>query len=533
MNPFNNDIDTGLRGTSPLQDTHPHIVRPEPIRATTAHEPASFATAHSHEAVTGQQSPMPSRTAEYGNTVRSHPYPVPSMTGYSPPSPSPHRGSGTAPLRMGRSGEPGAYDGDEPASQSTPAERARSAPFLCTAPSLLYASVGMTLDAPRSLRSPRDPATVYADAVTTFQSALRSQVLLRSQQLEQHTRELTNLHARSHAVLAEYANEVCAAQSRTNRALLDNQQMLQDVDLTIAESRISLGLPPMTVATATRPQAASTLPGSHMAEAPSSAPMYVETGGVRNSNILPSVSSLARSTLDGNTRYINESIDEYDARVGRAVRQQGRITQAMRPSISHLASQLDSNPNSSQTCPPATLEPGGPPETVRPDGMGQVANNDPYAPYRETYRDILNDQYERGHRQLDQFEQQARVDPSYQSPRGRSPHNQSIANPGPAVWFQNPIPTRSISEARALNAQRNQPLPIYAAGQPISILHSSVGVSAAPTSGTAVNPHLDGLLKQIIMNIRHKVGQQRLPLPEGVKQPKIEMPEKYSGANDH
>ena len=48
-----------------------------------------------------------------------------------------------------------------------------------------------------------------------------------------------------------------------------------------------------------------------------------------------------------------------------------------------------------------------------------------------------------------------------------------------------------------------------------------------------MNPHLDGLLCQIILNICHKVGQPQPPLPGGAKQPKIEMPDKYSSADDH
>lgn len=122
-----------------------------------------------------------------------------------PLSPSPYQGLGTAPLRMGQSSEPGVYEGDEPALHSTPAECACSTPSPCMGQSLSYASVGLTSKVNQSQCSPCDPAAIYANMVTAFQSALCSQVSLHSQQLEQHTCELTNLHMQSHVVLAEYA----------------------------------------------------------------------------------------------------------------------------------------------------------------------------------------------------------------------------------------------------------------------------------------------------------------------------------------
>ncbi|KAI1788260.1 hypothetical protein LXA43DRAFT_1063722 [Ganoderma leucocontextum] len=166
---------------------------------------------------------------------------------------------------------------------------------------------------------------------------------------------------------------------------------------------------------------------------------------------------------------------------------------------------------------------------------------DPYVDYRATYDQIVDEQNAHAHNQLDEFERRARapligaVPPLMET--GFAATGQVPAPPvdyGPSVRFQNPLPTRSISDMRALNAQRNQLLPIYASGQPISILQSAAGQSmVAPISGAPVNPHLNGLLRRIIQNICHKVGQQMPPLPEGAKQPKVEMPEKYAGANDH
>ncbi|KAI9069512.1 hypothetical protein FKP32DRAFT_1599861 [Trametes sanguinea] len=43
----------------------------------------------------------------------------------------------------------------------------------------------------------------------------------------------------------------------------------------------------------------------------------------------------------------------------------------------------------------------------------------------------------------------------------------------------------------------------------------------------------ESLLDQIRKNIEYKVGRRQPPLPEGVKQPKVENPGKYSGERDH
>ncbi|KAL1944124.1 hypothetical protein VTO73DRAFT_3309 [Trametes versicolor] len=45
--------------------------------------------------------------------------------------------------------------------------------------------------------------------------------------------------------------------------------------------------------------------------------------------------------------------------------------------------------------------------------------------------------------------------------------------------------------------------------------------------------HQDALLRQICRNIQYKVGHLRPKLPDGVKPPKVDAPDKYKGQNDH
>ncbi|RDX39737.1 hypothetical protein OH76DRAFT_1424118, partial [Lentinus brumalis] len=60
-------------------------------------------------------------------------------------------------------------------------------------------------------------------ALTQSQLALREQVRLRTQQLEEHASDLKLLRERSMGVLREYGDEMSAAMARTNRALDDNK----------------------------------------------------------------------------------------------------------------------------------------------------------------------------------------------------------------------------------------------------------------------------------------------------------------------
>ena len=423
----------------------------------------------------------------------------------------------------------GTFPNFHAANQSTPPDRTQSAalsPHI--AQSLSYASGDTAPEETRPRYSLRDPRAAYANAVTTFQQALRTQVSLRSGQLAEHVHELASLHARSDAVLAEYANEVCSAQSRTNRALLDTQQLLQDVDRTIADSRASLGLPSLAVATAPvtpHYQSASAPPELKSATLSSSLRTHVEQSSIENPSDLPPGGSDSRSQQSGLLREPDESIDDYDARIGRAARQQGRIAQAMRPSVSQLAREVGST-TASATASSRVRDRDPPPP---------VSAQDPYMPYRGIYRQTLEEQYVRARQQLEEFELRARMNQPPPNPHGTGEGNFAAPTTdyGPSVRFQHPLPSRSISDARVLNAHRNQPLPIYTSGQPISVIQSAAGESIAPRNGAPVNPHLDGLLRQVILNIHHKVGQPRPPLPEGAKQPKIEMPDKYSGTNDH
>ena len=82
--------------------------------------------------------------------------------------------------------------------------------------------------------SPRHLISTLESALTSYQSSLQEQLRLRSQQLDEHSSDLSSLYAWSDAVLREYAGEVRAAQARTNRALDDNKKMLRDVEQTIA-----------------------------------------------------------------------------------------------------------------------------------------------------------------------------------------------------------------------------------------------------------------------------------------------------------
>ena len=385
-------------------------------------EPASFATAFSHSDDRSRVSSSASSTAGPAGTARSSSTanlsgtarpPTRTQSGarhYTPPSPSPNRGPG-ATMSMEQTSIVSTFPLTIAAPQSTPVEYARSttrSPRITQ--SLSYRSVTSSA-APNATRgSPRDPIAAYQSAITEYQQALRSQVSLRSQQLSEHAEELTFLHTRSDAALAEYANEVRAAQSRTNRALQDNQQMLQDIDRTITESRASLGLPPLFAAT-DRPQNTMSAP-PHMESVvpPPSIHAYVSS---LNARTLPDSSQESGDSHSHNTilsRGATESLEQYDQRIGRAARQQSRVVQALQPSLGSLAHGVLNSTTNVSAHGNATLRANQVEQSTmieNPTTYQSAHGQDPYANYRATYHQILNEQNAHAHRQADKFEHEA------------------------------------------------------------------------------------------------------------------------------
>ncbi|KAI1794991.1 hypothetical protein LXA43DRAFT_60396 [Ganoderma leucocontextum] len=166
----------------------------------------------------------------------------------------------------------------------------------------------------------------YEAALTSYQDSLRRQIALRSQQLSEHASDLSSIHSRSDAVLREYAGEVQAAQARTNRALTDNHQMLQDIERTIAESRRSLGLRPLATIVSPAP---IPVPPPLSRSAPPQATLTNEHSLAGEGRVYtsppttvgePRTASLTHESNYAMPRLPAESLDEYDRRIGRMLR---------------------------------------------------------------------------------------------------------------------------------------------------------------------------------------------------------------------
>ena len=243
------------------RETPPNLSQPVPRRASsnfpypipegdaTQQDAPSFATAQSHQVGNSTGRNFDAAVSDGVETVRPHSDGgPPTATFYTPPSPSPRRDVSASMATMDQTSIVGGQlpRGSEVHSTPNPEYAQRwGAPR--PAPANVLQAVSPRVSpriASLSSRS-RDAIGTYEAALTSYQTSLREQVSLRSQQLAAHADELKLLHGRSDAVLREYANEVRAAQARTNRALTDNQQMLQDIDRTIAESRHSMGLAPL------------------------------------------------------------------------------------------------------------------------------------------------------------------------------------------------------------------------------------------------------------------------------------------------
>ena len=397
------------------------------------------------------------------------------------------------------------------------------------APRLSHAQ-SMRMDAAPPPPSPRHLISTLESALTSYQSSLQEQLRLRSQQLDEHSSDLSSLYARSDAVLREYAGEVRAAQARTNRALDDNKKMLRDVEQTIADSRRSLGLAPLAFAASPDPVPVPPPVPHSVPPMPVSLRDMPQGDDVRAHTSPPITSGVPRAPvaplINNNTlpRLPNEPLDDYDQRVGRAARQHSRIAQAIQPSIDTLAYSVrsltlnDSHSHATSGAPlPSSTQPA-------PNQFSDVP--DRYADYRSTYEAIVDEQHARARRELERLRREAQQ---------AAPTRVNAAGPMPLASVR--FPTQSVSNVRTAHARRQQPLPVYTTGQPVSVLQSAAGLNDHAGNGgfggRLSNPHLDGLLTQIIRNIRYKVGQALPPLPDGAKQPKIEMPDKYSGTNDH
>ncbi|KAI1791114.1 hypothetical protein LXA43DRAFT_1061703 [Ganoderma leucocontextum] len=429
---------------------------------TTLPDTLSFATARSRGSSQADGGHTNTVASDGVDTVRppTHNH-IPHTTVHSPPSPSPRCDGYTSMLSMDQTSVVGApfpaaganFTAATEHPYSTPnvkytqrwgvpqpaqsaSQQASAAPRI---PSSLSTHTGVA--APPT---PRQVIATFEAALTSYQSSLQEQLTLRSQQLSEHASDLSSLHARSDAVLREYAGEVRAAQACTNRALQDNQQMLQDIERTIANSRCSLGLPPLG-AVFSHDLVTSTIPPPVAHSAPPYRPSPGDTprtDGVRAHTSPPMTEGVPQGTNylahDNNPRVPrlpHEPLDEYDQRIGCMARQQNRIVQAVQSSVDTLARSVrslamnGSNSHSSSDVPV--------PAPPRPATHQFSEVPDRYADYRSTYEAIVDEQHARARHELDQLRQKAAV---------LARIDAAGSMPAASVRFPADLPAQSVSK---------------------------------------------------------------------------------------